>query len=105
MSCNHANPAGYAFCATCGSALDRPRCLCGFAASPGDAFCGRCGAPLSASGAAGEARPMTDADHRFDLLHLAELAEQEKKYMETTHKVRVTQDDIRKLLASRRKRF
>lgn len=45
------------------------------------------------------------ADHRFDLEKLSEMAEQENQYLETTHKARVTQDDIRKLLAKRRKKI
>lgn len=46
-----------------------------------------------------------DADHRFDLERLAAQAAEENQFLETTHKARVTQDDIRKLLAKRRKKF
>lgn len=103
MSCNHNNPAGYLFCGHCGEALDPVRCRCGFAAAAGDSFCGRCGATL----AAGEMRggQVVDADRRIDLVHLAQQAAQEKQFLETTHKARVTQEDIRKLLSTRRKRF
>jgi uncharacterized Zn finger protein (UPF0148 family) len=104
MSCNHVNPAGYAFCATCGEALERARCRCGFVTGAGDIFCGRCGINL-AEAATGAVTAAADADHRFDLEQLALQSAQEKQFMETTHKVHVTQDDIRKLLTKRRKRF
>lgn len=104
MSCKHTNPAGYLFCGSCGKALDPLLCRCGFVAAAGDAYCGRCGINLTA-----EASPVTkdsvDADHRFDLEFLVQQAAQENKFLETTHKARVTQDDIRKLLATRRKKF
>lgn len=104
MSCQHINPAGYVFCGTCGEKLEHVRCRCGFVAGPGHVFCGRCGASLSATTATDE-RLAVDADHRFDLERLAQQAVQEKQFLETTHKVRVTQDDIRKLLSTRRKKF
>ena len=104
MNCNHINPAGYIFCGTCGGALEHVRCRCGFVAGVGDIFCGRCGASL-AEVAAVDGRVAADADHRFDLESLAQQAAQEKQFLETTHKARVTQDDIRKLLITRRKKF
>ena len=104
MNCNHINPAGYIFCGTCGGALEPARCRCGFVAGAGDIFCGRCGASLTAVAAVDD-RTAVDADRRFDLVHLAQQAAQEKQYLETTHKARVTQDDIRKLLTVRRKKF
>lgn len=102
MSCPHSNPAGYAFCGACGESLPHARCRCGFAAGVNDAYCGRCGAALVT--VEGATRAM-DADHRFDLELLAKQAAQENQFLETTHKARVTQDDIRKLLAKRRKKF
>lgn len=104
MSCNHINPAGYVFCATCGSALERARCRCGFVAGDGDIFCGRCGVGF-AEVAAREDGAIADADHRFDLERMVQQAAQEKQFLESTHKAHVTQDDIRKLLAVRRKKF
>jgi len=104
VNCNHINPAGYAFCGTCGGALAHVSCRCGFVAKAGDVYCGRCGANLAET-AAGNDRGTVDADHRFDLELLAQQAAQEKQFMESTHKARVTQDDIRKLLTARRKRF
>jgi len=105
MSCPHSNPAGYAFCGTCGEPLPHLRCRCGFAAGVNEAFCGRCGAALAAAEGAAPARGFMDADHRFDLERLAELASKENQFLETTHRARVTQDDIRKLLAKRRTKF
>jgi len=104
MNCNHTNPAGYAFCGTCGGALEHVRCRCGFVAGSGDIFCGRCGTNL-AGVAAGEGGAAVDADHRFDLERLALQAAEEKQFLESTDKARVTQDDIRKLLTMRRKKF
>jgi hypothetical protein len=103
VSCSHSNPAGYQFCGSCGEALNPVHCRCGFSAAANDIFCGRCGASLLelANGNAQDAV----ADHRFNLEHLAQQAAQEKQFLESTDKVRVTQDDIRKLLASRRKNF
>lgn len=83
------------------------RCRCGFIGGVGDVFCGRCGARLAetADVLAPDGRTFVDADHRFDLESLAKLAAEENQFLESTHKARVTQDDIRKLLAKRRKKF
>lgn len=104
MSCNHSNPPGYLYCGTCGAALEPVRCRCGFVAAAGDAFCGRCGASVVELAAA-HGQPTVAADHRFDLVRLAQQAAQEKQFLESVHKARVTQDDIRKLLTMRRKKF
>lgn len=104
MTCNHINPAGYAFCGTCGGALEHVRCRCGFVASRGDIFCGCCGTGL-VKVAAGDGQTAVDVDHRFDLERMALQAAQESQFLESTNKARVTQDDIRKLLTKRRKRF
>lgn len=107
MTCNHTNPAGHVFCGTCGELLPHLLCRCGFVGGVNETYCGRCGASLTEGGRqTGEgARVAIDADHRFDLEKMAEMADQEQQYMETTHKARVTQDDIRKLLAKRGKKF
>lgn len=104
MSCNHANPAGYLFCGSCGEALNPILCRCGFVTASGDAYCGRCGTSLTAE-VSSAIKGGVDADHRFDLEFLVQQAAQENKFLESTHKARVTQDDIRKLLATRRKKF
>ena len=104
MNCNHINPAGYAYCATCGAVLAHVRCRCGFVAGVGNIFCGRCGINLL-EGAAGDGRVVVDADHRFDIERLALQAAQEKQFLESTDKARVTQDDIRKLLTMRKRKF
>jgi hypothetical protein len=102
MKCEHINPAGYVYCGVCGAALEPVRCRCGFVAGAGAVFCGRCGINL-AEVATGTDKAATD--HRFDLERMAELAAQEKQFLESTDKARVTQDDIRKLLTTRRKKF
>lgn len=104
MSCNHSNPAGYVFCGTCGGALEKVRCSCGFVTGMGNVFCGNCGKNLLEV-AAVDGQAAVDNDHRFDLERLALQAAQEKQFLESTHKARVTQDDIRKLLTLRRKKF
>lgn len=104
MTCQHANPSGYRFCGTCGEEIDTILCRCGFVASLVDTYCGRCGISL-AEGAADARKQTVDVEQRFDLEQMAKIAAEENKFLETTHKVRVTQDDIRKLLAIRRKRF
>jgi len=104
VSCNHANPPGYLFCGSCGEALNPVRCRCGFVAAAGEAFCGRCGANLLAL-ATGGGQGFIAVDHRYDLQRLAQQATQEKQFLESTEKVRVTQDDIRKLLSTRRRKF
>ena len=104
MSCNHTNPAGYVFCGTCGAALENVRCRCGFVAVEGELFCGRCGINLIEQ-AAVEGRTAVYVDQRFDLDHLVQQATQEKQFLESSDKARVTQDDIRKLLTTRRKKF
>lgn len=104
VSCAHANPTGYLFCASCGATLDPVRCRCGFVVALGDAFCGRCGTAAVAI-VAGNGEPRTATDHRLDLEQLAQRAAQEKQFLESSDKARVTQDDIRKLLAVRRKKF
>lgn len=45
-----------------------------------------------------------DVDRRYNLEHLATQAAQDNLFLETD-KARVTQDDIRKLLSKRRKKF
>lgn len=105
MSCTHSNPPGYAFCGTCGETLPHLRCRCGFTAGVNETYCGRCGAALAPAGAEAAQPAVMDADHRFDLVRLAEQAAQENKYLETTHRARVTQDEIRKLLTKRRKKL
>lgn len=80
------------------------RCRCGFVTAAGEAFCGRCGANLLAL-ATGSAQGAMAVDHRYDLLRLAQQAAQEKQFLESTDKIRVTQDDIRKLLNTRRRKF
>ncbi|MDD2776056.1 MAG: zinc ribbon domain-containing protein [Gallionella sp.] len=104
MSCNHPNPSGYLFCGSCGEALDPTLCRCGFVTAKGDVFCGRCGNSLMTDTAQG-LKGAADNDQRFDLEYLVQQASQESKFFESTHKARVTQDDIRKLLATRRKKF
>jgi hypothetical protein len=84
--------------------LEITRCHCGFVAGVGDIFCGRCGKNLAEVANVGD-RGAVDNDHRFDLERLALQAAQEKQFLESTHKARVTQDDIRKLLTLRRKKF
>ncbi len=103
MSCAHTNPPGYVFCGKCGEALNAVHCRCGFVVAAGDAFCGRCGSSLSVETA--KIKGGIDDDQRLDLELMIKQAAQEQQYTETTHKVRVTQDDIRKLLKARRKRF
>ncbi|MDD4928353.1 MAG: zinc ribbon domain-containing protein [Gallionella sp.] len=107
MICGHANPAGYAYCGKCGQALDVVRCRCGFVAALNDVFCGRCSISLTLE-IAGEASLSAAVEHRHDLdvlVQQAALEKQEKQISGTDHKVRVKQDDIRKLLALRRRKF
>jgi hypothetical protein len=104
MSCNHPNPPGYLFCGSCGEALEPTRCRCGFVAAAGDVFCGRCGVSLTVDAAKGLGGA-ADVDRRFDLEYVVEQAAQEHKLLTSTHKAHVTQDDIRKLLSTRRKKL
>lgn len=104
MNCDHSNPAGYVFCGTCGAALVHVRCRCGFVAATGELFCGRCGTNLLEQATAAE-RGAAYVDQRFDLDQLVHQAAQEKQFLESSDKARVTQDDIRKLLTTRRKKF
>lgn len=101
MSCDHPNPPGYHFCGHCGDELATPRCRCGFVAMSSDLFCGRCGCAL-ASGRNADAA--VSVDHRFDLEALAALAAQEGQLPNSSQKERVTQDDIRRLMASRKRK-
>jgi uncharacterized protein with PIN domain len=61
--------------------------------------CPHCGASLEEPAREEGAAP---APHRYDLEKMAAIAEREKAYDETV-KVRVTQEDIRKLVQKRRK--
>jgi hypothetical protein len=65
--------------------------------------CPHCGEPLDAHASSSAPRD-ADAPLRYDLEQLATLAASEKAYDETV-KVRVTQDDIRKLVEKRRKKL
>ena len=61
--------------------------------------CPHCGEPLEAA----PGRPVAAGPLRYDLETLALQATREKAYDETV-KVRVTQEDIRKLVAKRRRK-
>jgi hypothetical protein len=105
MSCGHDNPPGNFFCRVCGEAIAHRRCQCGAAVGPDDTFCGRCGIELTAATAAvvrtavrGDAN-----DGRFSLEQMLAMAREENRFLET-HKAYVTQDDIRKLVAKRKKK-
>jgi len=104
MSCNHANPAGYLFCGSCGEELEPQRCRCGFVAAAGDVYCGRCGSGLLADTAQSQ-KGAANSEHRFDLEYLVQQAAQENKLATSENKARVTQDEIHKLLAARRKKL
>jgi hypothetical protein len=66
--------------------------------------CAHCGAPLDAAHEpTGPGREIGEPS-RFDLEAMVALALAEKAYDETV-KTRVTQDDIRKLMAKRRKKL
>jgi hypothetical protein len=65
--------------------------------------CPHCGAHLDGSNEPQRHVPRFEPPSRFDLEAMATLARAEKAYDETV-KVRVTQEDIRKLVAKRRKK-
>jgi hypothetical protein len=73
------------------------------AKAPSPGTCPHCGEPLEAHGAAHPGDDAGGAPLRYDLEALAALAASEKAYDETV-KVRVTQEDIRKLVEKRRKK-
>ena len=104
MNCDHSNPAGYVFCGTCGAALKHVRCRCGFVAATSEFFCGQCGTNLLEQATEAD-RGAVYVDQRFDLDQLAQQAAQEKQFLESSDKARVTQDDIRKMLTTHRKKF
>lgn len=66
-------------------------------------YCPHCGERLEAHAASAAEAPDRDAPLRYDLEELAKLALSEKAYDETV-KVRVTQEEIRKLVEKRRKK-
>jgi hypothetical protein len=66
-------------------------------------YCPHCGEPLERHAASAPSGPDRDAPLRYDLEELANLAVSEKAYDETV-KVRVTQEEIRKLVEKRRKK-
>jgi hypothetical protein len=66
-------------------------------------YCPHCGEPLETRAASPSPVHDRDAPVRYDLEELATLAVSEKAYDETV-KVRVTQEEIRKLVEKRRKK-
>jgi hypothetical protein len=66
-------------------------------------YCPHCGEPLDAHAAPAPGGHDREAPLRYDIEELARLAASEKAYDETV-KVRVTQEDIRKLVEKRRKK-
>jgi hypothetical protein len=66
-------------------------------------YCPHCGEPLETHAASASSGPDRDTPLRYDLEELANLAVSEKAYDETV-KVRVTQEEIRKLVEKRRKK-
>ena len=73
MPCNHQNPIGYLFCATCGQSLDHTTCLCGFVCAAEALYCGRCGHSLTVA-TVDDLMPVSAIEHRYDLDTLAQLA-------------------------------
>ena len=101
MSCAHDNPPGYHYCAQCGQALDFVVCRCGFVARPEDHFCGGCGLYLRPGLGAPAETPARG--ERFALAELMAEAQRENEIVDKAS-VRVTQEDIRKLIELRRKK-
>lgn len=105
MACQHDNPPGYRFCAICGAPIPHTLCRCGFAGGASDLYCGQCGDKLAETTRPAENAhtPAVDADNRFNLEQMVALAAKENQYLETL-KTHVTQEDIRKLLAKRKRK-
>jgi hypothetical protein len=66
------------------------------------AACPHCGAPMKMASRIGPAREIRDEFQRYDIEALATQAADERAFDETT-RIRVTQQDIRKLLNKRMK--
>lgn len=99
MSCNHTSTSiGRAFCNECGMPVDHRRCVCGNICAALDRFCSVCGFPLKEI----DAVVQSGKGKRFDLEKITKVANFEAALSEA-HKARVSQDDIKKLLARRRK--
>lgn len=104
VACTHPARPGYAYCGQCGEALDAPRCVCGFIGAATDRYCGRCGKDLAigeGSHPAAAAQPPV----RRGLPSLARLAAQaaaDRAIASPVRKANVNQDEIRKMIATRR---
>lgn len=101
MDCQHTNPSGFAFCATCGGPLPHQRCVCGFLCDRTAQFCGRCGTSLAApergAGPAG-AGPAAVEPHKLNLGLFAGIKAVESKQKPQAVKKKLTQAEIRELL-------
>src|SRR4051812_16683978 len=79
-ACQSENPAGAAFCMTCGAALPRTCPSCGEQSPAGAKFCGACGTPLGAVPATGDApAPGGESDLRTPAGELDEVPDAEQR--------------------------
>ena len=107
MACEHPSIPGYAFCGECGEPTDRRRCLCGFAPARRDRFCGQCGRNLEAAvdqvGGDGSGASATHSRSLPDLARLAAQAAADRGIAAPERKSKLSQSEIREMLAQRRK--
>lgn len=98
MACGHSNPTNYAFCATCGSSLQRLRCQCGSVAASDDVYCGQCGANLvEARGVVRGSAVSAAVEARYDLDEMlrSTAAESNRTSRAGAH---LSQNDIQEML-------
>ncbi len=109
MSCQHTNPAGYFYCATCGEALDVIRCRCGFSNPKQNTYCGQCGLKLESLHTAQPSTGHIATTGKYDLTEFIERVEIQKKHDEKQQQEQTTseektetmsQDDIANLFSN-----
>jgi hypothetical protein len=79
--------------------LAHRQCTCGFICAVDEKFCGRCGSPLGIN----EISSQNPMEKRLNLEQIMAAAVQDEN-LSDAQKVRVNQEDIRKLLASRKRK-
>lgn len=106
MSCNHANPAWHRFCVVCGENLHRLNCpRCGAVCEHKYLHCHACGQTLHLSSENSSDNPKLIAS-TYPLETLLQSSNNQRDGNVKIEKVsgKMTQDDIKKLLAQRQKK-
>ncbi len=103
MACNHKNPPGVAFCVVCGCSRPHQRCdRCGAVCDERFLYCGQCGFAL-ADQVQPTQRALVSGSNTYDLATLMGAVGKKDEVAKIESKSKASQDDIKALLAAKKK--